>query len=140
MGMTRAKERLFLSYCLKRREFDSYHYCIRSRFIEHIPPHLIEKKDIYVPADIEVEPKGKVYQSMNNIQNFFEVDEFKLDVDTLSSGDDKLVDGCDVIHPKYGRGTLLGRSGSGDATKVSVYFPDVGKKKFLLKYANLKKA
>jgi hypothetical protein len=47
--------------------------------------------------------------------------------------------GDQVQHPKWGVGTILFRSGSGDAAKVIVVFPEEGQKKLALKYAKLKK-
>lgn len=142
VGMTRAKQRLFLSFCLSRREYDSFRYCTPSRFIEHIPFHLVEKRDIYIPTAMDYRPKRKRHKSIENIQSFFEINKFQTDIEEITAQQtesDGLYEGCDVIHPKYGRGTLLAISGSGDFTKVSVYFPNVGKKKFILKYAQLKR-
>jgi len=45
--------------------------------------------------------------------------------------------GSYVRHAKYGRGLVLRREGSGDATKLTVSFPGYGQKKLIQKYANL---
>jgi DNA helicase-2/ATP-dependent DNA helicase PcrA len=143
VGMTRAKDKLFISTYLRRREYDTYRYCSPSRFLDDIPSHLIERKDIYDTQEVDAASRGEIYESIGNIQNFFEVDEFKTDIKGVADKDAEangLVEGCQVVHPKYGKGVLFARSGSGDSAKVSVYFPQVGKKKFLLKYAPLKKA
>ncbi len=47
--------------------------------------------------------------------------------------------GDQVKHPKWGVGTILFRSGSGESAKVIVVFPEEGQKKLALKYAKLKK-
>ena len=47
--------------------------------------------------------------------------------------------GDQVRHPKWGVGTILYRSGSGDRAKAIVVFPEEGQKKLLLKYAKLRK-
>lgn len=47
--------------------------------------------------------------------------------------------GDQVKHAKWGVGTVLFKSGSGDGTKVIVVFPEEGQKKLMLKYAKLKK-
>jgi DNA helicase-2/ATP-dependent DNA helicase PcrA len=143
VGMTRAKDKLFISTYLRRREYDTYRYCTPSRFLDDIPSHLIERKDIYDTQEADAASRGEIYESIDNIQNFFEVDEFKTDIKGVADKDAEangLAEGCQVVHPKYGKGVLFARSGSGDSAKVSVYFPQVGKKKFLLKYAPLKKA
>ena len=47
--------------------------------------------------------------------------------------------GDQVKHSKFGTGTVLYKSGSGDRAKAIVVFPEEGQKKLLLKYAKLKK-
>jgi DNA helicase-2/ATP-dependent DNA helicase PcrA len=55
------------------------------------------------------------------------------------SGND-FTPGSHVRHPKYGRGLVLRREGSGDSTKLTVSFPGYGQKKLIEKYAGLEKA
>ena len=55
-----------------------------------------------------------------------------------ASGD--FVPGTHVRHPKYGRGLVLRREGSGDSVKLTVSFPGFGQKKLIEKYAGLEKA
>jgi DNA helicase-2/ATP-dependent DNA helicase PcrA len=47
--------------------------------------------------------------------------------------------GDQVQHPKWGEGTILYKSGSGDRAKVIVIFSEEGQKKLLVKHARLKK-
>jgi DNA helicase II / ATP-dependent DNA helicase PcrA len=58
---------------------------------------------------------------------------------TSSSGGD-FAPGSHVRHPKYGRGLVLRREGSGDSAKLTVSFPGFGQKKLIEKYAGLEKA
>jgi len=142
VGMTRAKDRLFLSYCLRRREFEDFRYSTASRFIEHIPAHLIERREISSPQPVSYYSEGEMRKSLKNIQNFFAIDKSKINFKQITRKEgeaDGITIGCDVIHPQYGRGTVLDLSGSGETTKISIYFPSLGKKKFILKYARLKK-
>ena len=55
------------------------------------------------------------------------------------SNHDKIDVGDQVIHPKFGTGTVLQKVGEGEDAKLTVAFPDEGQKKLLAKYANLKK-
>jgi DNA helicase-2/ATP-dependent DNA helicase PcrA len=48
--------------------------------------------------------------------------------------------GAYVRHPKYGRGLVLRREGTGDSAKLTVSFPGFGQKKLIEKYAGLEKA
>ncbi|HKQ53261.1 MAG TPA: UvrD-helicase domain-containing protein [Pyrinomonadaceae bacterium] len=58
---------------------------------------------------------------------------------TSSSGGD-FAPGSHVRHPKYGRGLVLRREGTGDSAKLTVSFPGFGQKKLIEKYAGLEKA
>jgi DNA helicase-2/ATP-dependent DNA helicase PcrA len=49
-----------------------------------------------------------------------------------------LRNGSNIIHPKYGRGTVLRREGDGDDAKLTVSFPGYGLKKLIEKYAGIK--
>ena len=57
-----------------------------------------------------------------------------------SSAGGDFVPGSHVRHPKYGRGLVLRREGTGDAAKLTVSFPGFGQKKLIEKYAGLEKA
>jgi DNA helicase II / ATP-dependent DNA helicase PcrA len=50
----------------------------------------------------------------------------------------KLGAGSSVVHPKYGRGTILRREGEGEDAKLTITFPGFGLKKIVEKYAGLK--
>ena len=42
-----------------------------------------------------------------------------------------------VRHPRYGYGVILTEEGSGEETRLTVYFDRAGKKKFVARYADL---
>ena len=47
--------------------------------------------------------------------------------------------GDQVRHHKWGIGTIMFKSGSGEKIKVIVLFPEEGRKTLMLKYARLEK-
>ena len=47
--------------------------------------------------------------------------------------------GDKVKHPKWGMGTILYKSGSGERTKVIVLFQEVGQKTLMVKFAKLER-
>ena len=61
--------------------------------------------------------------------------DFDSQVEPEESGD--LRRGRRVRHPRYGIGTILSQEGSGDDTRLTVYFDRAGKKKFVARYADL---
>ncbi len=48
--------------------------------------------------------------------------------------------GSSVIHPRYGRGTIVRREGEGENAKITISFPGHGLKKLVEKFAGLKVA
>jgi DNA helicase II / ATP-dependent DNA helicase PcrA len=58
---------------------------------------------------------------------------------SASAGGD-FAPGSHVRHPKYGRGLVLRREGTGESAKLTVSFPGFGQKKLIEKYAGLEKA
>jgi DNA helicase-2/ATP-dependent DNA helicase PcrA len=60
--------------------------------------------------------------------------------DSTSSASGDFTPGSHVRHPKYGRGLVLRREGTGDSAKLTVSFPGFGQKKLIEKYAGLEKA
>jgi uncharacterized membrane protein YukC len=56
-----------------------------------------------------------------------------------AASEDDIEIGDQVKHAKFGTGTVLYKSGSGDRAKAIVVFPEEGQKKLLLKYAKMKK-
>lgn len=45
--------------------------------------------------------------------------------------------GATVVHPKYGRGTVMRREGEGEDAKLTISFPGHGLKKLVAKFAGL---
>jgi DNA helicase II / ATP-dependent DNA helicase PcrA len=60
--------------------------------------------------------------------------------DSASAAGGDFSPGSHVRHPKYGRGLVLRREGTGDSAKLTVSFPGFGQKKLIEKYAGLEKA
>lgn len=59
--------------------------------------------------------------------------------DYSPTSNQEIVPGSHVRHPKYGKGLVLRREGSGENVKLTVSFPGFGQKKLMEKFANLEK-
>jgi DNA helicase-2/ATP-dependent DNA helicase PcrA len=124
VGMTRARELLYLTHAEVRRMHGSENYSRPSRFIEEIPSELIEEirprmavKRPFVSAS---RPRtGARPQAHVAGQEW----PFRL--------------GEEVSHKKFGQGTVIAFEGSGDHTRVHVNFNNAGAKWLVLAYANL---
>jgi DNA helicase-2/ATP-dependent DNA helicase PcrA len=118
VGITRAKERLALSYALHRR-MHGYGLGEPSRFLLEMP----EDQLILLGAAGRVEARRAV-----------DVDEPTLD----AAGDDfPLKVGARVRHGRWGEGLVVGVERSGADTLVTVRFASVGRKQLSLQYAQL---
>lgn len=118
VGITRAKEILYLTGARRRKLYAKAKEQDPSRFLSDIPKNCCEW--------IEKAPSVRV---------------------TTDIEDDKMlkkvtvpyVTGCRVRHPKWGIGVVRDCYGEGDEQKVTVNFPSIGIKKLVLRFANLEK-
>jgi DNA helicase-2/ATP-dependent DNA helicase PcrA len=124
VGITRAKERLFMFCAANRMRFGSWIGNSPSRFIGEIPMNLLD----IVGGDEA--PRG----------GFFAREPQELPETRKAAGEGSYLSrrfkpGATVIHPNYGEGTIRKVEGSGKDMKVTVHFPRHGEKKFLVAYA-----
>jgi DNA helicase-2/ATP-dependent DNA helicase PcrA len=139
--MTRAKERLLLAACQRRRRGGLYQDQRESRFLQEIPPHLLE---------IEESPElGHRHASVDNVHAFFG----RPSPPRWRGGDERrkanrpaaedhqaelaVRRGSRVRHAVLGVGQVLQIEGSGEDARLIVFFDNVGRRKLLVKYAQL---
>jgi DNA helicase-2/ATP-dependent DNA helicase PcrA len=123
VGMTRAKERLFISYALNRRRFADMTN-LRSRFLDEIPEELLEVEDY---AYYRRESFERV--DLDRVESF--LPEARTDYDSM------LQVGTQVIHSHWGEGKIVHREGAGENLTLIVVFRGGIRKKLLAKYADL---
>ncbi|MBN1349517.1 UvrD-helicase domain-containing protein [candidate division KSB1 bacterium] len=132
VGATRAEEKLFLSWAAQRGRFGDTFMNTPSRFILEIDAQYIEE-DIKsrsarrsASADRK-KPKSSVYVDYEEPRY---IDDSNRDVEFLEPG-------ATVKHPTFGKGIILNLEGDGESMKATVAFDLVGRKKLMVKYANL---
>jgi len=123
VGMTRAKERLFLSYARHRRRFGDMAN-LKSRFLDEIPQDLLQMDDQLLSKDYDL---SKV--NLDRIESFVP--------DSTNSYDSMLQVGTRVIHSHWGEGKIVHREGAGENLTLTVVFRGGTKKRLLAKYADL---
>jgi DNA helicase-2/ATP-dependent DNA helicase PcrA len=119
VGMTRAKDMLYLVGARKRRIFSKLQEQEPSRFIRDIPRDCCQW--------IEKASCGKGTGDAAGKKDDVVIYTFKYKT------------GCRVRHPKWGIGVVRDCYGEGDDQKVSVNFPGIGIKRLALKFANLER-
>ncbi len=131
VGMTRAKRRLFLTSARQRRLYGSKSFNLPSRFLEEIPPAVLEVRDAWgahaaIPSLAAAEDVPIYERSTGG----FELQQGEPFVDHLRPG-------ARVRHPDWGIGVIRERIGRGEDLKVTVRFNGVGDKRLLVRYAQL---
>lgn len=134
VGMTRAKERLYLTMARRRRLFGQYDNTSPSRFFTELSP-----EDVELHSDTHHSIPG-ITDALTTISMPTEekvaIGDFTFVPDPIE-GEDRLMPGMQVRHPMFGVGQVMVVEGSGGDARITVYFPRGGKKKLIAKYANL---
>jgi DNA helicase-2/ATP-dependent DNA helicase PcrA len=150
VGMTRARQKLWLTYAKMRKVWGQDQMNPPSRFIQEVPQNLIEFKSMAPRMPAFASRGGFNANSQNfspswNSKAKFRQDEAQEfpDYEFDSQSDDTTPSlynkGQRVKHPTFGVGTIFSVEGAGDQTKVGVMFADQTIKKFVVKYARLEK-
>lgn len=136
VGMTRAKDRLYLVWARQRRRFSGNDYGssflnTSSKFLEEIPDEY-KNEDIY--DDFGSHRRESRQQRIRFSESPREVSAYASEM--LDHPDYKIGDW--VIHEEFGRGQILGVERGSAGTKLSVFFKSKGLKKLIAEYANLR--
>ncbi|HDS00666.1 MAG TPA: ATP-dependent DNA helicase PcrA [candidate division Zixibacteria bacterium] len=126
VGITRAEKSLTLSYAQRRMRFGEM-LSIKSRFIDELPEECIEFEDQTFSSSYPGTYTGSERAHYDE-QNYVAPNDKYRDLKV----------GKRIIHPTWGEGKIVSRTGSSDNTTVEVRFRWGGKKKLFAKYANLK--
>lgn len=115
VGITRAMQKLVLTYAESRRMYGKESFNSLSRFVREIPNTLVRevrmKKAVSRPGSFQ-------QQSLQDSGSGYHL-------------------GQAVRHPKYGEGVILQVVGQGARTCVEINFASVGSKMIMLQYASL---
>ncbi|UCC26848.1 MAG: UvrD-helicase domain-containing protein [Gemmatimonadales bacterium] len=137
VGITRAENKLYLTHARQRRRAGDFMYGRLSHFAEAIPDDLVEARQTPVLRASTSSTPHRSREGRDAFQTdgrYVELDEPGFDQDAP-----RYVKGERVLHATFGSGTVLEISGFGKDTKVTVDFESVGRKRLLIRYANLQK-
>jgi DNA helicase-2/ATP-dependent DNA helicase PcrA len=119
VGITRAEQKLFLSYAESRRLHGQENFNSLSRFVREIPNELIDEVRINNTVS-----RPSSYANATSAQQ----------AAAASTG---FALGQRVLHSIFGPGVVLSFEGQGASARVQVNFEDEGSKWLVLQYANL---
>jgi len=136
VGITRARQRLYLTHAWCRTLWGSTQYNPPSRFLKEIPEdltRLAEGGRTSSGGRTMTGGRTGIIEAAMRGRSATPVKTTGAESLTLAVGDD-------VVHGKWGEGVILEVIGSGDKAEAVVRFPSVGEKRLLLAWAPLKKA
>ena len=156
VGMTRARQRLFLTSASRRRVFGEYRATEPSRFIDEVPAELLQRYDFVGHPGYNTSGRGGGYGNRSGFRSgdrgvgdggSYGTSRVRESEQPYSYQDEDQSGsasgfrlGHRVRHPRFGLGTVIGVEDHGDDVKVTVGFATVGTKRLLARYAKLEKA
>ena len=162
VALTRAEKKVTLTYAMSRYRYGSLNYCEPSRFIEEIDTKYVDLPEVEErrPASsFDDTPWGGLGSGGGNSysrgSNFKRKSASRKETSggavprnlkrvsqvpttsrkTIVSG--SVVVGTKVSHAKFGMGKVVNLEGESPNEKATVFFPSVGQKQLLLKFAKL---
>ncbi len=139
VGITRAEEKLNLTWARQRRRAGDFTYGTLSSFVDAIPDSLREERtsDRLRIAAASTPHRGRRSAAGDDGAVRYEPD---WDADPGMNQDvPRYVKGERVVHETFGSGSVVEVTGFGRDLKVTVDFDNVGRKRLLVRYANLEK-
>ncbi|GGW35316.1 DNA helicase PcrA [Streptomyces caelestis] len=141
VGITRARERLYLTRSTLRSAWGQPSYNPPSRFLEEIPPAYLEWKRTGATAPASSGPVSAVAASLSSSRSrssasgasgFATRRTSEKPVVALAVGDR-------VTHDQFGLGTVVAVKGTGGNAEATIDFGDTKPKRLLLRYAPVEK-
>jgi DNA helicase-2/ATP-dependent DNA helicase PcrA len=136
VGITRARERLYLSNAWCRSLWGQTQYNPASRFLSEIPEGLIRTVEggRRAPAGrLDMQGRDRIVESAMRRAKTGPVHGTGAELLGLRVGES-------VVHAKWGEGVVIDVRGEGDRAEARVRFPSVGEKHLALSLAPLKRA
>lgn len=136
VGITRAKEELYLTRA-KMREFRGQTlYTVPSLFLGEIPPHLMEAIDHTSTGRKRAEDTFRGGSAAAR-EAWEEIGLPEVPIPSPRAGDGGLARGVRVRHEQYGEGVVTDLAGHGSTRTVRVRFPHYGVVAFRVQFAKL---
>ncbi len=136
VGITRAKEELFMTHAAIRTIYGRTNYNMSSRFLDEVPKELVEEDN----KDENIVKSSN--NSLNNSKHFskryftgYTHENTKKAIPTKTTENLNVKSGMKVKHKLWGEGTIVQVKGQGDSTEITVAFLSKGIKKLMLSHA-----
>jgi len=125
VGLTRAKKKIYLSFCSRRHRFGET-FNLPSRFLDEIPSELVKREGLAYPEKYRGQSLSeKSYPRAANRDR------------SNGSVTGSLRTGSQILHPTFGQGQVMATEGEGEGLRLWVKFSSGDTKKLFAKYASL---
>jgi DNA helicase-2/ATP-dependent DNA helicase PcrA len=135
VGVTRARERLYLSYAWCRSLWGEAQYNAPSRFVAEIPEHLLASRGTQ-----RRQRMGREEARSHLVEAALRRGRAGMPVQGTGAESLGLQAGEVIVHARYGEGVVLEVDGEGADAEATIRFPSVGEKRFSLHMAPIKRA
>ena len=141
VGITRAREQLYLTRAASRSAWGSPEHHPASRFLLEIPEDLIDWRRTQETARTSITTWDRGARSGSGVASRPSGSQGSGTGGTTSAGKPVVVlnSGDRVIHDKFGMGSVVSVAGTGDKAEATVDFGSEGVKRLLLRYAPVEK-
>jgi DNA helicase-2/ATP-dependent DNA helicase PcrA len=128
VGITRAKDRLYLFHSLNRYSYGYLEPMLESRYYQDIPPTLRAEDS----SPYHYEPQTRSPSDLGSWKDFQQTTSRPIAEEV------QFHPGQKVHHPKWGEGLVLNSQLQNDDEIVDVFFDGIGKKKLIASLADMK--
>ena len=137
VGITRARKKLHISLALARSMFGDTEPSTPSRYLQEVPPELIEWRDSGAK-------RSEYRASIADTQGFRSVDrpktEWKGAIASVRNNVDMVLEKGDLVeHADFGRGKVINVTGEGPRATAEINFGTAGVKRLLVRVAPIEK-
>ncbi len=136
VGITRARERLYLCCARRRMRFGEYMPSAPSKFLSEVDPVYLEyEKQSRRKPPVQESSKKPSYKRAGGF--FDDIPQKKDSYSQIPEPDMNFQIGDKVSHSKFGNGKIVALAGEGKNAKALVDFHGFGRKRLMLFYAKL---
>ena len=128
VAITRAEQKVFISYARSRYRFGEVAYQSKSRFLDELDPSIVNELN-----------KGTAKKGGRRRKAFYD-EMYQPDFEDFNQERRSFRVGSRITHDLFGNGKVVKITGIGDMQKVSIAFEEKGTKTLLLKFANIRLA
>ena len=135
VAVTRAMQKLYMTYALQRYRYGSMSYQMKSRFLNEIDLSMLKYNKL---SSLRSGRNKTVEVEGSSIRYEYYDDDSREDEEEYIFQNNGIKKGSVVYHNNFGRGRVLQLSGRGESKKAQIDFDKAGVKNIILKYANLR--